>query len=184
WQDADTFLDRFMVQEMVNPTSWRLLKRQDNSEPVMEEAVFTVQGIIVAKDLPPINDKPRIPEHRFRYLRQNICLSGLGSATFSSALDSAQVIYKHFDRQFPEGVLDSWSPRQSTNPGLDSLDISNRYLTPLKEVGGLESIPFHKGVDPRNILRDMAKGNHIHTEDNRVEYFSMHRDRDGQRRLV
>jgi hypothetical protein len=48
----------------------------------------------------------------------------------------------------------------------------------------MESIPFHKGVDPRNILLDMAKNNHIHTDDNYVEYFTMHRNTDGQRRSV
>jgi hypothetical protein len=111
-------------------------------------------------------------------------LTGLGSATFSSALDAAQLIYNHFDRQFPEGQLDGWSPmRSATDPSLDSLDISNRYLTPVRDVNGLvESVPFHKGVDPRNILYDMAKNNHIHTEDNYVEYFTMRRDGDGQRR--
>jgi len=63
--------------------------------------------------------------------------------------------------------------------------MSNRYLTPLKDMSALvESVPFHKGVDPRNILRDMAKNNHIHTEDNYVGYFSMHRDSNGQRRSI
>lgn len=57
WQDPDTFSDRYMIQEVGNPTTWRLLKR--DSEPIMEEAVFTVQGIIITKDLPPIYDKPR-----------------------------------------------------------------------------------------------------------------------------
>ena len=99
---------------------------------------------------------------------------------FSSALDAAHMIYKHFDRQFPEGLLDAWS----TDSTLDSLDISNCYLTPLKNVSGLESVPFHKGVDPRNILRDMAKNDHIHTEDNYVAYFQMHRDSDGHRKYV
>ena len=95
------------------------------------------------------------------------------------------MIYKHFDRQFPEGLLDSWSPIHSTDSNLDRLDMSNCYLTPLRDVSGLvESVPFHKGVDPRNILRDMAKDNHIHTEDNYVEYFSSHRDSNGQRRSV
>lgn len=99
---------------------------------------------------------------------------------FSSALDAAHMIYRQFDRQFPEGLLDAWS----TDSTLDSLDISNRYLTPLKNVSGLENVPFHKGVDPRNILRDMTKSDHIHTEDNYVAYFSMHRDSDGQRKYV
>lgn len=94
------------------------------------------------------------------------------------------MVYRHFDQQFPEGILENWTPTWSTNQGFDSIDISNRYLTPLKDVSGLESIPFHKGVDPRNILVDMAKDDHIHTEDNYVGYFSMHRDTDGQRRYV
>jgi len=95
------------------------------------------------------------------------------------------MIHMHFDRQFPEGLLDSWTPTRSTNSSLDSLDISNRYLTPLRDVSGglVESIPFHKGVDPRNVLRDMAKDDHIHTEDNYVEYFSMRRDNDGHQRF-
>lgn len=96
------------------------------------------------------------------------------------------MIHKYFDRQFPEGLLDNWSPStHSNNSSLESLDTSNRYLTPLKDVSGLvESVPFHKGVDPRNILSDMAKNTHIHTEDNYVEYFSTHRDSDGQRRSI
>ena len=125
----------------------------------------------------------RILPHHFKYLHQNISLTGLGSATFSSALDAAQMIYRHFDRHFPEGLLDSWSPTWSTNQkGLDSIDISNCYLTPLKDVSGLESLPFHKGVDPRNILLDMTKNDYIHIDDNYVEYFSMHRDTNGQKK--
>lgn len=105
-------------------------------------------------------------------------MTGGGSATFSSALDAAQSIYRHFDRQFAEGVLDAWS----TNSSLDNLDISNRYLTPLRNDSRLEKVDFHKGVDPRNILRDMAKSDYIHTEDNYVAYYSMHKDGDGQKR--
>lgn len=90
------------------------------------------------------------------------------------------MIYRYFDRQFPEGILDAWT----TNSTLNSLDISNRYLTPLKNVTGLESVAFHKGVDPRNILRDMTKSDHIHTEDNYVAYFSTHKDSNGQRMYV
>jgi len=108
----------------------------------------------------------------------------LGTATFSSALNAAQVIYRNFDRHFPEGLLDGWSSTGSANQGLDSIDVSNRYLTPSKDVSGLESIPFHKGVDPRNILLNMAGSEYIHTDDNYVGYFSMHRDADGQRKSV
>jgi hypothetical protein len=58
-QATDTFSDNFIVQEMANPMSWRLLKRENNSDLVKEEAVFTMQGIIMSKDLPPVYDKPK-----------------------------------------------------------------------------------------------------------------------------
>jgi len=48
-----------MIKEMDNPKSWHLLKWHNDSDLVMEEAVFSVQGIIMSKDLPPIYDKPR-----------------------------------------------------------------------------------------------------------------------------
>jgi hypothetical protein len=57
WQGSNMFSDKFTIQELENPSSWRLLKRNNGSE--MEEAVFTVQGIIISKDLPPIYEKPR-----------------------------------------------------------------------------------------------------------------------------
>ena len=57
WQGSISFSDRFMIQELENPRSWRLLKQ--NSSFGMEEAVFTVQGIMLSKDLPPIYNKPR-----------------------------------------------------------------------------------------------------------------------------
>lgn len=58
-QDANTFSDKFVIQEMTNPMSWRLLKRENNSDLEKEEAVFSMQGVIMSKDLPPVNDKPK-----------------------------------------------------------------------------------------------------------------------------
>ena len=57
WQGSVSFSDCFMIQELENPRSWHLLKQNSSSE--MEEAVFTVQGIMLSKDLPPIYNKPR-----------------------------------------------------------------------------------------------------------------------------
>jgi len=86
---------------------------------------------------------------------------------------AANEIYGYFDRQFSEGCLDSWGG-SAGNDDLPCIDISNRYFTPAKEAQGLEDMPFQKGVDPRSILRNMAKGEgsttYIHTEDNQVQY--------------
>jgi hypothetical protein len=35
------------------------IRQHNNSEAMMEEAVFTVQGILVSKDLPPLKEKPK-----------------------------------------------------------------------------------------------------------------------------
>ena len=124
----------------------------------------------------------RIPAHWFRYLRQRIVLTGLGSAAFTSALEAAGEIYGSFDRQFSENILESWTSSEEKSFDFPCFEISNRYLTPAKEAKGQE-IAFQKGVDPRGILRGMAIGDgtcsYIHTEDNEVQYFITCRDKNG-----
>jgi hypothetical protein len=97
-------------------------------------------------------------------------------------LEAANEIYGYFDRQFSEGVLDSWTSSDEKPFGFPCIDISNRYLTPAKEAKGQE-IAFQKGVDPRGVLRGMANGDgtcsYVHTEDNQVQYFLSCRDKNG-----
>jgi hypothetical protein len=99
-----------------------------------------------------------------------------------SALEAAREIYGCFDREFSEGVLESWSSSEEISFGFPCLDISNRYLTPAKDAKG-EHVPFPKGVDPRGILHAMATGDgtcsYVHTEDNEVQYFLSSRDKNG-----
>lgn len=97
---------------------------------------------------------------------------------------AANEIYGNFDRQFSEGLLDSWDRSSVDDTDFPCLNLSNRYLTPANEAHGLEATPFHKGVDPRGILQDMTKGDgfttYVHTEDNQVKYFSAKRDTEGK----
>jgi len=97
-------------------------------------------------------------------------------------LDAAIEVYGYFDRQFSEGVLDSWSSSEEECFGFPCLDVSNRYFTPAKVAKG-EEIPFEKGVDPRGILHGMAIGDgtcsYVHTEENQVQYFLTSRNRNG-----
>jgi hypothetical protein len=126
--------------------------------------------------------------NKFRYLRQAIALTGFGTPTFSNALDAAQLLYDCFDRQFPEGTLDGWSSSQANVGDTECIDLSNRYLTPQKDAQGQENMPFLKGVDPRNILRNMTSGDgsctYVHTEDNQVHFFTAYRDGTGDRKSV
>ena len=130
----------------------------------------------------------RMPTHRYKYLRQSITLTGLGSPTFSSALSAVKTIHDRFDRQFEEHALQPWTENEMVDGISKSLDLSNRYLTPATDAGGMRDIPFLPGVDPRGILRSMAQGDgtqsYIHTEDNQVHYFSTCRDNEGARKCV
>ena len=124
----------------------------------------------------------------FRYLQQCIILTCLGSATFTSTLDAAGEIYGHFDHEFSEGILDSWTSSQEKYHDAPCFNISNQYLTPAKDTMGLQDMPFHKEVDPCGILHEMANGNstcsYVHTKDNQVQYFTTYRDRNSNRKSV
>ncbi|KAF8240411.1 hypothetical protein L208DRAFT_1156497, partial [Tricholoma matsutake] len=153
----------------------------------IEEAVFTIQGILVAKELLPLQEKPKLSAQRYRFLQQRIVLTGLGSPTFTRAFEVAVEIYGYFDRQFSEGILESWMASQDSElDPMPCFDISNRYLTPTKETKDPD-IPFEKGVDPWGILRGMASGNgtctYVHTEDNQVQYFTTSREASGNRKF-
>ena len=73
------------------------------------------------------------------------------------------------------------------NDGVATIDISNRYFTPVVEAGGMTDVNFLPGVDPKGILHKMAQGDgssrpYYHTEDNQVFYYATRRDSDGQRK--
>jgi hypothetical protein len=57
-QEIQNFNSDFEVKEIGKPKSWRLLV-QSITERDVEEAVFTVQGVLVSKELPPLREKPK-----------------------------------------------------------------------------------------------------------------------------
>ncbi|RDB30758.1 hypothetical protein Hypma_005840 [Hypsizygus marmoreus] len=166
--------DFLKVEAFDKPKAWRLVHNAKNGEK--EEIVFSIQGSVVAKDLPPIMEKPRMSTTKYRYLRQSITISGLGTPTFEDALRSTTEIYGAFDRTFREGELESWGPSGGES---DALEASNRYLTPRRDAPGVTSVPFGEGVDPKHVLLAMAGNDHVHTEDNEVLYYSRRTDKEG-----
>ena len=103
-------------------------------------------------------------------------------------MKAANEIYGQFDRQFSEGILESWASSPADVNNFPCLNLSNRYLTPANEAHGLEAVPFLKGVDPRGILENMMKGDgsitYVQTEDNQVQYFSRKIDMGGNLKSV
>ncbi|KAF9455956.1 hypothetical protein BDZ94DRAFT_1353734, partial [Collybia nuda] len=168
------------VTRVERPTTWRLLRGPDGAE---EELIFSVRGLVTAKDLPPILQRPRLSAIRYKYLRQCITISGLGTNAFDHAMATATEIYGLFDRTFSDGQLESWTSSSSPSLGeFVGIDASNRYMTPRKDVPGVEHQPFPPAVDPKGLLESMAyESEHIHTDDNQVLYFTSRVNQDGER---
>ena len=57
-QEIELFNSRFEIKEIAKPKSWHLLM-QSTAEGDVEEVVFTVQGVLISKELPPLREKPR-----------------------------------------------------------------------------------------------------------------------------
>jgi hypothetical protein len=122
----------------------------------------------------------RLPTYRYRYLRQGVMLTGLGSPTFTHALEAMKGIHGRFDRQFKEGALVGWAEYNTEDPELDRIGLWNRYLTPEREARGMKGVAFLPGVDPKGTLRTMVQedgmSSYVHTEDNQVHYYATHRN--------
>jgi hypothetical protein len=101
-------------------------------------------------------------------------LTGLGSPTFTRALQMVREIHARFDRQFNEDELEKMQDQPGEGES-EGIGFWNRYFTPAREAGGA-TIPFLAGTDPRGILRDMARaGSYVHTEDNVVRYYEAYK---------
>jgi hypothetical protein len=105
-------------------------------------------------------------------------MSGLGTSTFTDAVQSALDIYDLFQRHITGGKLEDWRPGRYR--GHLALDMSNRYLTPKKDAPSMEHIQFDELVDPRGILEEMAQSGYTHGEDNIVGYYIRHQDEGGE----
>ncbi|GLB38110.1 hypothetical protein LshimejAT787_0411610 [Lyophyllum shimeji] len=176
---TSNWTDQIKVQQFEGPKTWRLVC--DSGDETKEEIVLSLQGSIVEKDLPPMLEKPRVNITKYKYLRQSIRISGLGTSTFGDALRSTGEIFGLFDREFRDGDLDSWTATSNQNAEDDIFDASNRYFTPRRDASLEESIPFDKLADPNNILKKMAGDQYVHTEDNEVLYFRRRTTQDGKR---
>ncbi|KAH7903798.1 hypothetical protein BJ138DRAFT_1120041 [Hygrophoropsis aurantiaca] len=125
-----------------------------------EEAVFTLQGVLVDLDLPPLNALPR----------RSITISGLGEKSFGDAVTSLYIVHTELARHVSAGALEKWRP--SDFKGFVSLDIHNQYYTLRKYADGAEKVPFDKLTDPRGLLEDNNGQELIHTDDNQVDFYS------------
>ncbi|TFK62686.1 hypothetical protein BDN72DRAFT_776821, partial [Pluteus cervinus] len=164
------------VTEYSEPHCWRLTRNAAGSE--LEEGVFSLQGVIASKDLPPMIDASSASKRSAPFLRQQVTLTGFSLPTFEKALDYAGEVYNKFRRYFPDKQLQPWVlPPCSESPGR-TITFSNRYFTRRNEAPTLRSIPFPLVVDPKSILANLVDGTMFHSEDNEVSYYERYQEED------
>lgn len=57
-QNDNTYFDNLAIRKTENPDTWRLVTTHNDNEGEVEEVVFTIQGVLVSKEL-PLQEKPR-----------------------------------------------------------------------------------------------------------------------------
>ncbi|SJL02282.1 uncharacterized protein ARMOST_05608 [Armillaria ostoyae] len=120
-----------------------------------------------------------VKRHNYIFLQQHVRLTGLGCEAFKDAAYNILEAQLMFERHFPEGAFEKWTA-DNTDSCVGN-DISNRYLETRKAYPQEEAM-FEKGVDPKGILAAACtRRNLIHTEDNKVRFFTSSVDNEGER---
>ena len=81
-----------------------------------------------------------------------------------------QKIQDRLEKAIPEGKLDKWTPSYTAS-GHPAIDLSNRYVTNVKDKGIFTSLPVTDLMDPYGYLRKVMGRFWHYTEDNEVECF-------------
>ncbi|KAF8801842.1 hypothetical protein BYT27DRAFT_7226656 [Phlegmacium glaucopus] len=169
------------VKHFDAPNTLRLVHTDANGRAT-EEVVFTIQGVLSGKNLPPVTEKIRSTSQA-RYLQQGITLIGSGTPTFEEAIDAAQEIYSIFDRNVQDTSLESWSLPSSPITQGRALDASNRYLTSKQDTPAMASIPIPTMIDPQGILKKLTKEGFLYSKENEVQYYQVHKSDKGTNRF-
>ncbi|KAK7037367.1 hypothetical protein VNI00_011117 [Paramarasmius palmivorus] len=154
------------TSDTVNGHTWHLTKQETEDQPP-EEIVFSLHGIIMQCDLPPI-----IRSYgRFvspRHVQQRVLLTGLDSPTFAEAMQGLAridgVLRQAIREDHPRALL-------GETEGYTTVEIANRYFTSKKVTREEHHVNFTKEVDPKGILNDLRGEAFVHTQDNVVEYY-------------
>ncbi|KAK7016390.1 hypothetical protein VNI00_018916 [Paramarasmius palmivorus] len=171
----DNCLD-LTTSDSVNGHTWHLTK-QTHEELPPEEMVFTLHGIIMQCDLPPIIR----PYGRFvspKHVQQRVLLTGINTPMFADAIQGLArvdgVLRQAIREEHPRTLA-------GETEGYSTVEVANRYFTSKKVAREEHHVGFTKEVDPKGILDDLRGEAFVHTEDNVVEYYQRQVVNDDQR---
>ncbi|KAK7054464.1 hypothetical protein VNI00_003662 [Paramarasmius palmivorus] len=162
FRDANTDVHQTGTRECL---TWRITSQ--SAEGNSEETVFTVQGIIVQCDLPPI--LRGFGKHTTaRNIQQRVVITGLDQPTFLSAIEGLNRVNMFLRRHIREDTL----PEIHSNAGDHyTIEVTNRYFTSQRFAANETHVPFPESVDPKGHLERLKTATFIHTTENDVSYY-------------
>ena len=106
-----------------------------------------------------------------KFLRQSVSLTGLGTPTFDASMQGMLDVYAFFSSHV---TCDSMkSCKNCHNYGDNTtIELSNRYFSPVRKMATENCVPFSKDVDPYGILGCLESANNAHCDVNVVEYYN------------
>ncbi|KAL0574859.1 hypothetical protein V5O48_007099 [Marasmius crinis-equi] len=161
--------DHLHVERVGRPASYRLIAKETGQPD--EEIVFIMHGVLVRKDLPPI-EKALGKNSKAGYMSQQVVLSGLGSAVFDRAMDGINAVEKQFRRNLDDDEVETHKIF-GTLDGHTTIELSNRYVTSIHATNGLPAIELERDIDPEGYLARAMGGKYVRTEENRVQFFEV-----------
>jgi hypothetical protein len=105
------------------------------------------------------------------FIRQQVNITGLGSAQFEESVEKLIQIHVAFANIFPDDMLDHW--QYGDCAGFKTLEAQTRYFDRRSaSAQQIEAIPFDKLIDPEGVLQSMIGEGFYHGLDNHVDYKS------------
>ncbi|KAK7039287.1 hypothetical protein VNI00_010192 [Paramarasmius palmivorus] len=158
--------------------TWRITEQ--NQEGNSEETVFTVQGIIIQCDLPPVL-RPFGKNTTPRNVQQRVVITGLDQPTFIQAIEGLNRINAFLRRQIREETI----PDIHISTGEHhTIEVSNRYFTSQRFAGNEAHVTFPQTVDPKGHLERLKSSTYVHTTENDVAYYERIVDGNGKQKVM
>ncbi|KAL0574059.1 hypothetical protein V5O48_007888 [Marasmius crinis-equi] len=120
--------ESLQVESFGKPASYRLVAKKPEEED--EEIVFIMHGVLVRKDLPPI-EKPLGKNSKAGYMAQQVVLTGFGCSVFENAMGGINTVEKQFRRNLDDDEVEDHKIF-GLSDGFSTVELSNRYVTSIR----------------------------------------------------
>ncbi|KAJ7029811.1 hypothetical protein C8F04DRAFT_1187323 [Mycena alexandri] len=148
--------------------NWRLCIPCE-SDGVLDEVVFGVQGVITNLGLVPIA-VGKVDHKRAIKLAQRVEVSGFNTPTFEEALNKLETANDRFSQHFRGQGVQKISPPNGQFGR--SIACSNRLFTLRMDNPTEQGTDFEAGIDPLGTLEKLISSEMFHSTDNIVKYYT------------